>query len=430
MTTIGEQARVRLTLDTDRHITMEGVTATSPLADQAMYVWYSAHARIKNGEHTEQGHGVVGTLNMARLVRELFTLSTEQATQLSGLIRQVLKASGAARCISVGHRETQPVWWVADTMPDNIIPIAVAIANKTARGESTMDGAPKPYRPSLREDRLTPAEAGETREPAPVTVIKPEPAPEPEPEPEPEPNSELLGNYTAPRNENILKVRRVLEAFSPLGAREIQSLIKHVLVPDRPDEWIHVTTVRAALANMPEVVSRLEHPAERAFRSTVVNPRMSGKDMRLYALDSAALTDTRTFGVRLDTGEIVEGQAALKDVGVFESRRSGDKRPAAPTATTVDTVTLPADGEDPGDTVNIVDVVEPEPEPEPEPEQPAGSIESITHAITALVAARDIEITELRRELAELQSRYDAARAALDAVATTLEVVVSSLRAD
>lgn len=160
----------------------KGVDHNSPLEDQVTYVFtaLSQYAKANNWETYKHGRidGRKGHVTMTYLIKELFPQATPEERQVTQqIVSSVLRRTGAAVCLhrtSPAEREKgeKPTWYVADRMPDNLV--VVATHHKVSPSSGGQD------RLSYVADRLTPREAGEDREPAPVEtrrVDKDTPAP-------------------------------------------------------------------------------------------------------------------------------------------------------------------------------------------------------------------------------------------------------------
>jgi hypothetical protein len=136
------------------------------LEDQVLFIWSVAHAKLSvSGARAEAG-GLVGPVNMGGLIRSAFSPAPKaKLDSLASDIRQVFKRSGTARCLDFSKGK-DPVWWVSDEAPDNI----VAVARWVATNNAGSAGGKLGVKMTKREEKLTAHEAGEDREPAPVSV--------------------------------------------------------------------------------------------------------------------------------------------------------------------------------------------------------------------------------------------------------------------
>lgn len=177
MPPLGAQARVTARGERNPHIGFD-----EPLESRAWAVWFSIRngackskgkpaAAPKNKANTPDLAGVPGfevEVNLTTKMRDLWTefaaLDRMSQNAFADEVRSFLRASGNmvnVRLPGIGKGEHgQPLWWIRDTWND-------------------VKGIPI-YRPTeltSRERRLTPVEAGEDREAAPVTVSKAPQAP-------------------------------------------------------------------------------------------------------------------------------------------------------------------------------------------------------------------------------------------------------------
>jgi hypothetical protein len=144
--------------------TVEAPPLASPLEDKVAYVHYLMRMRAI-GQEVARHNGVVGRrvkLALKPMIRDAFPMPEAQLEHLSSDIRQVLKKIGAAVCISHGAHET-PVWFVADEIGKDYVAVSRWVATRSA---GTREG----LKPTRAELRVTPTEAGEDRQPAPVEV--------------------------------------------------------------------------------------------------------------------------------------------------------------------------------------------------------------------------------------------------------------------
>jgi hypothetical protein len=146
------------------------------LEDQVLFIWSIAHTylSVRSAGVRKEAGGLVGPVNMGGIIRDVFKPAGKaKLDQLASDIRQVFKRSGTARCLDF-TKGKDPVWWVSDTPPDNIVAVArwVAVNAPSATGGRNPNGVEL----TKREKRLTAHEAGEDREPEPVEVKAAPPA--------------------------------------------------------------------------------------------------------------------------------------------------------------------------------------------------------------------------------------------------------------
>lgn len=144
----------------------KGVDHNSPLENQVTYVFtaLNQYAKANNWESYQHGRiaGRKGHVTMTYLIKELFPQATPEERQVTQqIVSSVLRRTGAAVCLhrtSPSEREKgeKPTWYVADRMPDNLVVVATHHKSGT------------PDRLTQVANKLTPHEAGEDREPAPV----------------------------------------------------------------------------------------------------------------------------------------------------------------------------------------------------------------------------------------------------------------------
>lgn len=158
-------------------VTMREARGTERIEDRAWLVWRSLRTAIEQGNHPgiEQfgtfdvrqgidGYRVRVSLNQVILALwpEWSLLDKKELSDTTQPIYSYLKTSCNAVCVKNPGRDSHvsPTWWVRDTWFGG----QAIVVPQTHH--------PRPAdRIDTRAQRLTPAEAGEDREPAPVTVI-------------------------------------------------------------------------------------------------------------------------------------------------------------------------------------------------------------------------------------------------------------------
>ena len=233
MPEIARTARITITRKDFPHLA--SVTPLSPLEDKVHLIWAAAHrmATLSGGvaERYNGKPGVRGHFTMTQVVSSVFPeLSRDDVAKLSSASNQVLRRCNGAHCQNSG-KGIVSTWWVADEIPDDMVVIAQWVAS---RGKLSV--AP-PLAPTRTEVKLTPHEAGEDREPAPVTVTK---------KPKPDPNAALL---------------EALSGDQPLTYREAAAAI-----------GANANSMNSKLIRLEErglVHSRMETRNERAVRAGV-----------------------------------------------------------------------------------------------------------------------------------------------------------------
>lgn len=155
---------------------IKGVDHESALEDQARVTWEAVRRLADVGHWNRQLHnntvGYAGHLVMKGLIRQLFPRASEnQITRFSGMIGQVLRKTHTCVCLKRGRKGEPSIWWVSHTMPNDFITVAVNIHRRDQQGL----GGTGAIDPTWTESHLTPEEAGEDRQPAPVEVVHGEP---------------------------------------------------------------------------------------------------------------------------------------------------------------------------------------------------------------------------------------------------------------
>lgn len=320
MAQLAKTARMKIrvgskTLDTN------DVTLRSPLDEQTMLVWYTAHARVAAADNAEEvDGGVTGSLNMHWHIKDLFGCSDDDARYASSRIRQVLKKVSAARNISPGGAGHSPIWWISDTLPDNII----TVAEWVTANHKTVDPQREGYKvkPTRAEKRLSEHEAGEDRVPAPVTVIKPtgdEVTDTEIHEVEVEgPVDNLHKDWIRKQREEhdrwVEMAMSVIAEFGPLSGNEVTTLINLPEPGVEPAKVVNPTVngVLRGLVKDGRLVSRRETLAERTVRQTD-HDKKGGQPARLYAVSSEQLAIIRDTYVS-STGSIIRPAAETEEL--------------------------------------------------------------------------------------------------------------------
>lgn len=277
MPRLKDTARVRLKGST-------GVDHTSPLEEQCQEVYRVALALATSHgfkPHTYNGphgpvKGVAGPMVMSRLVRQLLPgFNDTEFKRASGLINQVLRKTDACVCIKQPNRhggvprpEDLPVWFIADTMPDNIVVVALSHARNPTDTKTTSFSEDEFL--TRRERQLPMSSVGEDQEPAEVTVtttVPPRP-PRPPKESDRGPEQALKEYQEQVRAERDALMQRILDelATSPisLSATDIGRIINR----DDGVEWSHshYRDLLNQLLGSGRVVRRKETDDERRVR--------------------------------------------------------------------------------------------------------------------------------------------------------------------
>lgn len=161
-------------------ITLEGMDSKidhdSPLVDQARLVYEAARRfaqtqGFRRVNYLNQHPGYEGPMVMRHLVGDLFPrTSRDRQDVINGQVNQVLRKTVAAVCTKrpgPSDRGVTPEWFIADSMPDHLTVVALGIQNKDRNTDRYITNSEKL---AATERKLTPQEAGEDREPAPVEV--------------------------------------------------------------------------------------------------------------------------------------------------------------------------------------------------------------------------------------------------------------------
>lgn len=176
-------------------VTMREARGAETVEQQAWLVWRTLRTACERRGTAEAkayqgvpGHQLSISLNgvIQALWPEWTLMERKEFSDKTQPIYTYLKTSGNARCLRNPGRDSSdlPVWWLRDEWFGGQAIVVPALHH------------PRDPDRSRREARLTPTEAGEDREPAPVVVTAVEaatgpapdvPEPEPAPAPEPEP---------------------------------------------------------------------------------------------------------------------------------------------------------------------------------------------------------------------------------------------------
>lgn len=289
----------------DKTLDTRGVTPWSPLEEQAMLVWYTAHARVAAADDTTAvNRGVQGSFNMHWHIKDLFSCTDDEARAVGSRVRQVLKKTSAARCVSLGGAGHSPIWWVSDTLPDNIITVAEWV---TANHKLVGDGD-APYKPTRAEKRLSEHEAGEDRPAEPVTVVKrtgdevtaeallmePQDTETVEVEvegPVDNPHADRLRRQREQHDRWVAVAMQVVADFGPLSIAEATTLVNIA----QNEIQLAVGTVGSVFRDLVRdgvLFTRRETHAERTIRQTE-HDKKGGQPAMLYAASSEQLATAR-----------------------------------------------------------------------------------------------------------------------------------------
>lgn len=351
------------------------LSAATPLEEQARAVWLAAqHAlKAKHAEHTIHNGkpGLKGELVMKQIVNGLFARESKANQEtINNLTGHVLRRIQAAVCVRRpdGPRDSSngargeykmPVWFIADTMPEDLVVVARYIHSRHSSGDLAPPGMtrePGPAEQAVihdghRKDWLSDKELGVDRDPAPVQVRHVEPAsaqeqprgghpgeafgltPEQTPTPPTSPADEqarpLAYDTQGPPGENKQQRMKRLHqetldmildilvryAPQPLIADEVGLMLpKH---PDTLHDARRTSVAREGLAELQKmglVYSRKETPSEIRMR---VGPNRSpmGARPRLYSTSTPVpgRTVKNVIGdaiqMRIERGELAPTQA-------------------------------------------------------------------------------------------------------------------------
>jgi len=228
-------------------------------------VWARAHSLLSEGgakpQSLEGVAGIAGELNLRGVVARLWPElgGKDQRPELDAFIAPIyeyLKKSGNARCVlqPAPGSGKRPVWWIRSEWREVL---AIHIGMSTRTEESYM---------TKQEKRLTPTEAGEDRQPAPVDIRFMEP-------PSLTKSTEAVDKlrpYLEKRSREhvdlVGMVQLVLEDSSqPLTALELQQYLEREL-----NYVYEITTIRNAIKELlaaKKISSRKESPDERNLRA-------------------------------------------------------------------------------------------------------------------------------------------------------------------
>lgn len=269
-----------------------------------MLVWYTAHAKIAAHPDSKLvSDGVEGPLNMHWHIKDLFSCTDDDARYISSRVRQVLKKTGSARNISPGGAGHSPVWWIRDSLPDNI----VTVAEWVSANHKTVDPQREGYKPTRTEKRLSEHEAGEDRPAAPVTVTRTEAETGDEMDVETvdvEVEGPVDGGVAPHRKAQQLEYERwtgmaleIITQHGPMTGMEICEILAcNPYAIERSDNVV----VRACkdMVEDGRLVSRFETVAEQSVRQ-LDNTKKGGRVARLFAINSEQLARSREEPLRV-----------------------------------------------------------------------------------------------------------------------------------
>ena len=228
-------------------------------------VWARAHSLLSEGGGKPQSldgvAGLAGELNLRGVVSRLWPelSGKDQRPELDAFIAPIyeyLKKSGNARCVlqPAPGSGKRPVWWVRSDWREVL---AIHIGMSTRTEESYM---------TKQEKRLTPAEAGEDRQPAPVDVRFMEPASLTKSTEAVDKLRPYLEKRSREHVDLVGMVQLVLEDSSqPLTALELQQYLEREL-----NYVYEITTIRNTIKELlaaKKISARKENPNERMLRA-------------------------------------------------------------------------------------------------------------------------------------------------------------------
>lgn len=247
----------------------KGVDHESGLEDQARVTWEAVRRLADVSRWNRQLHnntvGYAGHLVMKGLIRQLFPRASEnQITRFSGMIGQVLRKTHTCVCLKRGHKGEPSIWWVSHTMPNDFITVAVNIHRRDQQGL----GGTGAIDPTWTESHLTPEEAGEDRQPAPVEIVHGEPKQKDEAMPTNWPTPQAEEAFKKSHADRILEYQQLkahllvwMKQFDqPLGVSEIAGAWQK-------REQTTVRRMLGELVKSGDLFERIETFEERALRA-------------------------------------------------------------------------------------------------------------------------------------------------------------------
>lgn len=231
-------------------VTMREARGTERVEDKAWLVWRSIRTGIEQAKAPRveafgtfevrkgvDGYRVKVSLNQVILALwpEWSMLDKSELSDVTQPIYAYLKTSGNAVCVQNPGKNsgTVPVWWVRDEWFGGQA-IVVPQTHHPRERSAGVDRRPTP------EERLTPHEAGEDREPAPVVVTKPEPEPDKK---RPRPAQHIMDKFIAARE----------EARAQRAEEYRQTIIDDLCAADG---WVASTVLAARIGHDRTVVKR------------------------------------------------------------------------------------------------------------------------------------------------------------------------------
>lgn len=260
MPTVGEVARVTI---------VSGEMPADEVAKAAWLLWKSCRTEIdrKRLPSMASSEGVPGNRLDGSLVKHIIDLwpeylqwDTEIQTRFRGTLYSYLKGTNNAHCLSPTKK---PIWWISQ--------IFSKIAIEKVYGGST----PRSRQQARAEAKLTPHEAGEDRDPAPVTVTQPgkvaaQPMPEPESVPRPPSGSReaLQSVHDRRRGEREKRRAETLKAVKEMKEpATVEEIVKALAKAGYNAEQSTVRMDLNYLMDQGLVFTRVETREERTMRA-------------------------------------------------------------------------------------------------------------------------------------------------------------------
>jgi hypothetical protein len=227
-----------------------------------------------------------------------------------------LRSTGNAKCVQGSSDPSKVVWWLSSTWQKPVAGVVIKIPSGAAARHVEL---------TARERRLTKKEAGEDREPAPVTIIrtKEEPVEEmvvPIPTPTKSKLQEMIEKRAEEHKQMLeLIILEMRQMDQPITSEELAYLI-----------GVHQSTARAALTELVEkgsMFSRVETVEERATRYG--GKQRSRRALLFSAKDPVPTRTVRTAvkGVTMSyTPTSFNGQRGVNDAKVRAALNGTFKR--------------------------------------------------------------------------------------------------------
>jgi hypothetical protein len=250
----------------------------APLEDKVAYIHHVLRIRAI-GQPVARRNGVVGRevrVALKGVIRDTWPQPDAQLESLASLIRQVLKRIGGAVCVSSNKGET-PVWFVSDELASDYVTVSRYVAVHGSTGTGGIE-------PTRRELKLTPHEAGEDREPAPVEVKNGTP----------KQKETTVVDLTTPTKDKLLKRADWLELVKLVFSDRKATLLSGYEIVEALSPLTGRTdgTIRGVLTDLMHdraVYSRFENEDEHKARFPGLGMLERGRPARLFALNKKDL---------------------------------------------------------------------------------------------------------------------------------------------